>query len=256
MSVPKTFQFRAAAWLLALLFLMGREGPAATTAGSGAATNRYELGAASPDGIGKFYFGREIARFMTFHGADWLEREEREKEERTDLLVKALQFKPGEIVADIGAGTGYYSRRIAAAVGTNGTVFACEIQQEMLDVLTNKAAQAGLRNIRPVLGTETDPKLPPASVDTILVVDVYHEFDHPFEMLEAMCRALKPGGRMVLVEYRGEDRAVPIKPLHKMTEAQVRKEMEPHPLRFDETLRMLPWQHVIIFRRKPGPAGG
>ena len=128
-------------------------------------------------------------------------------------------------------------------------VYAEEIQPEMLDILTNKMAELGIRNVKPVLGTITDPKLPPASVDMILMVDVYHEFDHPREMTEAMVRALKPGGRLVFVEFRGEDPKVPIKPLHKMTVAQVRKEMAPFPLKFVETLEALPIQHIIIFRK-------
>lgn len=216
---------------------------------SSTSTNHYRTGTATRDGIGKFYFGREIAKFMTYHGAPWLERNERQEEERSDLLMKALKFQPGEAVADIGAGSGYYSRLIARAVGTNGVVYGTDIQQEMLDILTNKAAQAGLHNIRPVLGTESDPKLAVNSVDTILIVDVYHEMEFPFEMMAGLSRSLKQGGRLVLVEYRGEDRAVPIKELHKMTEEQVKKELAPHPLKFDETLRMLPWQHVMIFRK-------
>ena len=153
----------------------------------------------SRDGIGKFYMGREIAHVMGHQAADWLERPEREKEERTDLALVALKIKPGEAVADIGAGTGYYTRRLAKLVGTNGIVFANEIQQEMLDDLMKNAAKENLRNIKPVLGTITDPKLPAKSVDTILMVDVYHEFDHPHEMIQAMVRSLKPGGRIVFV---------------------------------------------------------
>jgi len=237
---------------LAVLFLIATLGPATSAADaetSSPSTNLYRSGTATRDGVGKFYFGREIAKFMTYHGASWLERTERQEEERSDLLLKALKFQPGEAVADIGAGSGYYSRLIARAVGTNGLVYATDIQQEMLTILTNKAAQAGIHNIRPVLGTESDPKLADSSVDTILIVDVYHEMEFPFEMMAGLSRALKPGGRLVLVEYRGEDRAVPIKELHKMTEEQVKKELAPHPLKFDETLRMLPWQHVMIFRR-------
>lgn len=202
-----------------------------------------------PDGIGKFYLGREIAQVMGHQGADWLERPSREEEEQPALVMKALRLKPGEAVADIGAGTGYYSRRLALAVGTNGTVYAVEIQQEMLDILTNKMESLGIHNVRPVLGTVTDPRLAPSSVDLILMVDVYHEFDHPREMVEAMVRALKPGGRMVFVEFRGEDPQVPIKPLHKMTEAQVRKEMAAFPLHWVETLEMLPIQHIIVFQK-------
>jgi len=211
-----------------------------------------------PDGIGKFYLGREIADVMGHQAADWLERPEREREERTDLLVPLLKLQPGDAVADIGAGTGYYTRRLAKAVAgfsatdASGVVYAEEIQREMLDILTNKMAEAGIHNVQPVLGTITDPKLPRASVNLILMVDVYHEFDHPFEMVEAMCRSLKPGGRMVFVEFRGEDPLVAIKPVHKMTEAQVRKEMAVQPLEWVETINSMPQQHVIVFRKKSG----
>lgn len=215
-----------------------------------AETNRYEFRREHDrDGIGKFYMGREIAHVMGHQAADWLERPERESEENTALLVESLKFRPGESVADIGAGTGYLTRRIATRIGASGKVFAVEIQQEMLDLLTNNLAGQGITNVVPVLGTVKDPKLPPASVDTIIMVDVYHEFDFPFEMVESMCRALKRGGRMVFVEFRAEDRRVPIKPVHKMSEAQVKKEMAPHPLKFVETIGVLPWQHIIVFRR-------
>ena len=194
--------------------------------------------------------GREIAHVMGHQGADWLERPEREAEENTALMVDSLKLKSGEVVADIGAGTGYISRKLSKKIGDKGIVYAVEIQQEMLDILTNKAVQAGVYNIKPVLGTITDTKLSPSSVDTILLVDVYHEFDFPFEMTQAMCKALKPGGRIVFVEYRGEDPKVPIKPLHKMTVAQLRKEMALHPLEWKETIEVLPRQHIIIFNRK------
>lgn len=209
-----------------------------------------------PNGIGKFHLGREIADVMGHQAADWLERPEREREERTDLLVPSLKLKPGDIVADIGAGTGYYTRRLATAVSTkttaakSGRVYAEDIQPEMLDILTNKMIQAGITNVSPILGTLTDPQLPKDSLDLILMVDVYHEFDHPFEMVESMCRSLKPGGRIVFVEFRGEDPNVPIKLVHKMSEAQVRKEMSLHPLVWVETIESMPQQHIIVFQRK------
>ena len=202
-----------------------------------------------PDGIGKFFMGREIAYVMGHQAANWLERPERDQEERPDLLLPALKIKAGDAVADIGAGTGFYTRRLAKLVGEKGTVYAVEIQQEMLDLLTNKMAELKIHNVKPVLGTVTDPKLPQASVDLILMVDVYHEFDFPYEMTAAMCRALKPGGRMVFVEFRGEDPKVPIKPVHKMTVAQVRKEMALQPLQWQETIESLPWQHIIVFTK-------
>jgi ubiquinone/menaquinone biosynthesis C-methylase UbiE len=236
-----------------------------------APVSRYETRAAhDPNGSGKFYLGREIAQVMGQEVADWLERPEREKEERTDLLLPALKLKPGDAVADIGCGSGYYTRRLAKIVGgpltrpsatlspsdgerdgVRGIVYAVEIQQEMLDLLTNKLAAEKIFNVKPVLGTTTDPKLPGAAVDLILMVDVYHEFDHPFEMVEAMCQALKPGGRIVFVEFRGEDPEVPINKVHKMTEAQVRQEMSLHPLDWVETISTLPQQHIIVFRRRP-----
>ena len=154
------------------------------------------------------------------------------------------------LVADSGAGTGYLTRRIAPKVLPRGKVYAVEIQQEMLDLLTNKLAGIGITNVVPALGTIVDPKLPANSVDTIIMVDVYHEFDHPYEMTASMCRALKPGGRIVFVEFRGEDEKVPIKRVHKMTEAQVKKEMAPHPLAWKETISVLPWQHIIVFTRQ------
>ena len=213
---------------------------------------RYETHAPhDPNGIGKFYLGREIAHVMGHEAADWLERPERQKEERTDLLVPALKLKTGDVVADIGCGSGYYTRRLAQAVGINGNVFAVDIQQEMLDLLTNGLAGEKIFNVKPILGTITDPKLPTASVDLILMVDVYHEFDYPFEMVAAMCKALKPGGRIAFVEYRAEDPAVPIKRVHKMSEAQVRKEMSVQPLDWVETIETLPQQHIIVFRKQP-----
>lgn len=214
-------------------------------------TNRYEKRTVhDPSGIGLFYMGREIAHVMGHQAASWLERPEREQEERTQLLIESLKFRPGELVADIGAGTGYHVRRIAPRVAPGGRVFAVEIQQEMLDLLTNNLAGIGITNVVPVLGTVTDPKLPAGTLDTIIMVDVYHEFDRPYEMVEAMCRALKPGGRLVFVEFRAEDDKVPIKRVHKMTEAQVKKEMTAHPLMWKETLGVLPWQHIVIFTRR------
>jgi SAM-dependent methyltransferase len=214
-------------------------------------TNRYVYQRVhSPDGIGKFYMGREIACVMGHEAATWLERSERVAEEQPDQLVSLLNLRRGEIVADIGAGTGYFTRRLAQAVGPRGRVLAVDVQPEMLTLLTNLTARQGLTNVTPVLGTATDPRLPPASVDLALMVDVYHEFDLPYEMMQAICLALKPGGRLVLVEYRGEDPRVPIKPLHKMTEAQVKREMSVLPLDWSQTIERLPRQHVIVFRKR------
>jgi precorrin-6B methylase 2 len=215
--------------------------------------SRYETRAKhSRDGIGKFYMGREIAQVMGHQAADWLERPGREEEERTDLLVEALQIKPGEVVADIGAGSGYFSWRIARRVGKNGKIFAVDIQPEMLEILMKQMRKHDVAEIvQPILGTVQDPKLPPESADLIFLVDVYHELDFPYEMTQAMIAGLKPGGRLVFVEYRGEDPAVPIKLLHKMTVAQLTKEMSVQPLKFEQTLTMLPQQHIVIFRKTP-----
>jgi SAM-dependent methyltransferase len=235
---------------VALLFASAFLAPAKDTNSPVASPPSYTYRANhDPDGIGKLYQGREIAQVMGHQAADWLERPSREAEEQPFKLIGALHLKNGDAVADIGAGTGFYSRRIAREVGTNGIVYAVEIQQEMLDILTNKMVQAGIYNVKPVLGTVENPRLASNSVDLILMVDVYHEFDHPREMVEGMCEALKPGGRLVFVEFRGEDPHVPIKPLHKMTEAQVRKEMQPFPLHWVETIEDLPIQHIIVFKK-------
>ena len=203
-----------------------------------------------PNGIGKFFMGREIAHVMGHQAADWLERPEREEEEKTDLMIESLKFREGEIVADIGCGSGYIARRIAKKVGATGLVYGVDIQQEMLDLLAKRMAMFRIGNVKPILGEIKDPKLPPESCDTMILVDVYHEFDFPFEMIAGMIRGLKKGGRIVFVEFRGEDASVPIKLVHKMTEAQVKKEMSLQPLEWVETIDKLPWQHIIVFRKK------
>jgi len=203
-----------------------------------------------PDGIGKFYMGREIAQVMGASGAGWLDRPEREKEEQPDKLMKALELKNGMVVADIGAGSGYYTFRMADAVGAKGKVYAVEIQKEMLDIIRKKMKEQKVEHIEPILGTEKDTKLKDESVDLMLLVDVYHEFAFPFEMTEAMVKALKPGGKLVFVEFRLEDPKVPIKLVHKMSEKQVLREMQPHGMKHVKTVDTLPWQHIIIFEKK------
>jgi len=205
----------------------------------------------NPDGIGKFYFGREIAQVMGHPGADWLERPEREAEEAPQEVIAALALRSGEVVADIGAGSGYFTWRLARAVGPAGRVYAVDIQPEMLARLKTNLAARDISNVVMVLGGEQDPGLPRASLDLALMVDVYHELTWPHEMLAAICASLKPGGRLVFVEYRAEDPAVPIKPLHKMTEAQIRREAAVHPLEWVQTVTTLPWQHLVIFRKPP-----
>jgi len=204
-----------------------------------------------PDGIGKFYMGREIAHVMGYAGIGWLERKERIKEEDPEKLVKALEVKAGAVVADVGAGSGYHTFMLAPLVGEKGKVIASDIQQEMLDAVTKKAKQLKVTNVETVKGTTTDPKLPAGGVDLILMVDVYHEFEFPFEMTEKMVAALKPGGRLVFVEFRSEDDKVLIKTVHKMTERQVLKEMAAFPeMGHTKTVGTLPWQHVVIFTKK------
>ena len=203
-----------------------------------------------PNGTGKFFMGREIAHVMGHQAWQWLERPEREEEEGTDRLVDALELRPGQAVADIGAGSGYFTWRMARLVGETGSIYAVEIQQEMLDLLMQNMKKRRVEKIvKPILGTVTDPKLPPGSCDLMLLVDVYHEFDHPFEMVQKMVRALKPDGRIVFVEFRKEDPKVAIKEVHKMSEEQVKREMSLHPLRHVRTLDTLPQQHIIIFQK-------
>ncbi len=203
-----------------------------------------------PDGIGKFYMGREIAQVMGHQAADWLDRPEREQEEAPTRLIEALSLKPGMTVVDVGAGSGTLSFPMAKRVAPGGTVIAEDIQPEMLALVRTRARKAGVTNVVPRLGTTTDPKVAEGSADLMILVDVYHEFDQPYEMVKSMVRGLKKGGRLVLVEYRGEDLEVPIKPLHKMTVAQARKEMAAFPLDFKGSDERLPRQHIITFTKR------
>lgn len=201
-----------------------------------------------PDGIGKFYMGREIAHVMGHQGARWLERSERIEEERPDDVVKNFKLKPTDVVADIGAGTGYITFRISPIV-KQGKVYAVDIQPEMLALMEKRKAKEKIENVVTVQGTEQDTKLPEASVDLAFMVDAYHEFSYPREMMQSIVKALKPGGRVVLIEYRGEDPTIQIKRVHKMTVAQVRKELEPIGLKWKETKGFLPYQHFIVFEK-------
>ena len=212
----------------------------------------YREGRGSADGIGKFYQGREIAAVMGFEGAQWLERPSRASEERPDLLVEELHLQPGMTVADIGAGSGYLSRRMAPIVG-RGRIFAVDVQPEMVALLSELSQKPEFRNLLPIQGDSEDVRLPPASIDVAVLVDVYHELAYPYEVMRSLIRALKPGGRVVLVEYRAEDPAVPIKTLHKMTEAQIRREMSMLPLTWERTSERLPMQHIVVFRKSETP---
>jgi len=211
---------------------------------------RYTSIPASADGIGKRYMDREISGVMGWQGAAWLERDEREREERTDLLLDALALKPGMVVADIGAGTGYLSRRMAPLVMPGGKIIALDLQPEMVNYLQAGVKRLGLSQIEVKLGMVDDTKLLQNSIDMAIMVDVYHELSYPYEIMRSIMSALKPDGRIVFVEYKAEDKSVPIKPLHKMSEAQIKREAGIFVLEWERTVSTLPWQHVVIFRKR------
>jgi len=192
--------------------------------------------------------GRQFAGVMSAAGSDWLDRPEREAEEEPDKALDAISIRRGMVVADVGAGSGYMSFKMAKLVGPPGKVYAVDIQREMLDILQAHARREKVGNIETILGTDRDPRLPGSTLDLILLVDVYHEFSHPQEMLDRMREALKPGGRLVLLEYRKEDPSVPIRPEHKMSVAEVKAELEPEGFQFDRVIEVLPRQHILIFR--------
>ncbi len=187
---------------------------------------------------------------MSASGAAWLDRDERQREENTELSLRLLEVQRGSVVADIGAGSGYYSTRLARLVGPEGRVYANDIQQAMLDIIRGRIERERIPNIELVLGTTTDPRLPRAAVDLAIMVDVYHEFSQPQVMLRRIRESLKPGGRLVLLEYRGEDPNVPILPAHKMTVAQARTEVEAEGFQLTTVKEDLPWQHVLVFTVK------
>lgn len=212
-----------------------------------AESNHYQQFPPTIEGTGKVFMGREIAQVMGYQGANWLERESREIEERTDLLIQLLQLKKGMTIADVGAGTGYLSRRMAEKVGENGVVYAVDVQPEMISkikLLANKDI-----NIQPILSQVDDVKLAENSIDMAIMVDVYHELAYPFETLQSLIKALKPQAQLILVEYRAEDYKVKIKEIHKMSEAQIIKELTIHPLKWQSTIHSLPWQHMVIFTK-------
>jgi precorrin-6B methylase 2 len=205
---------------------------------------------ASPDGIGKRYMDREISGVMGWQGASWLEREKREREERTDLLLDALALQPGMVIADVGAGTGYLSRRMAPLVMPGGKIIALDLQPEMVNMLQTGVKRSGLSQIEVKLSMVDDIKLPKNSLDMAIMVDVYHELAFPYEVMSSIMQALKPRGRIVFVEYKAEDARVPIKTLHKMSEAQIKREAGIFALEWERTVSTLPWQHVVVFRKR------
>jgi ubiquinone/menaquinone biosynthesis C-methylase UbiE len=193
--------------------------------------------------------GRRIAPVMGVGGVEWMERSEREMEELPEAALDAIGIKPGMTVADVGAGAGYFTLRLARRVGPNGVVYANDVQPEMLTLLRERAAAAKLTNIKPILGAEADPKLPDKKMDLVLMVDVYHELSQPQRMLQQIRRALKPDGRLVLLEYRKEDPHIPIRPEHKMSVAEAKAELEAEGFRLEKVLKDLPRQHILIFRQ-------
>jgi 2-polyprenyl-3-methyl-5-hydroxy-6-metoxy-1,4-benzoquinol methylase len=217
-------------------------------------------GSPAPDRVGqqreprippakKKYKGRQIADTMHYLGAGWLTREERQREEDCAMLLEALEIQPGQTVCDMGCGNGFYTLQMAKRVGEQGKVLAVDIQPEMLHLLSERAKAEEIANIEPIIGTVIDPNLPPDSVDLILLVDVYHEFSHPEQMLRAMRKALKPRGRIALAEFRLEDPNVPIKLLHKMSKEQILKEFPPNGFKLVRQFDELPWQHLMFFER-------
>jgi tRNA A58 N-methylase Trm61 len=212
---------------------------------------RYETHAKhDPEGTGKFYMGREIAQVMGPGGMEWLERSQRDTEEHPAQVLDALELHRGEVVVDLGAGSGYFTFRLAQEVGESGKVLAVDVQDEMLQALRQRTAALQLTNVEVIKGTETNPHLPAGAVDLVLLVDVYHELAYPYEVMEAVRDSLKPKGRVVFVEYRKEDPAVQIKEVHKMSVRQLVKEMEAVGLTRVRTVETLPLQHIVIFEKK------
>lgn len=207
---------------------------------------RYHLGNKTRDGIGKYYIGREIAHMMGPGGIEWLNRLERDKEENASLAIEKMNLAPNTVVADIGAGSGYYSFRIADIV-TNGKVYAVEVQDEMINTLERQKKLLKKENVVVIKGDSINVSLPEKSVDLAFMVDVYHELEYPYEIIQSIKKALKPGGKILLIEYRGEDDSVPIKPLHKMTVAQVDKEMKDCGLKLHSKGDFLPIQHFLMY---------
>jgi precorrin-6B methylase 2 len=209
----------------------------------------YTFANQSPDGTGKYYLGREIAKVMGAAGASWLDRDERQEEENTALAIENMNLSPDAVVADIGAGTGYYSFGIAQKVPA-GKVYAVDIQDEMIRYLNENKASQKIKNVEVVKGSERSPNLPDNSIDLAIMVDVYHELEHPHEMLQAVKKSLKPGGKILLLEYREEDPSIPIKPHHKMSVKQANKEMQANGFQLDYHGDFLPIQHFLLYRKK------
>jgi SAM-dependent methyltransferase len=212
----------------------------------GTTVDRYTYKKGDPNGIGKWYMGREIAYVMGFQGIDWLERAEREEEENSAKLIRNMNIQPGDTIADIGAGAGYHVFKMAP-IAKEGAIYAVDIQEDMLTAILMHPNYNTHKNIETVLGGEKTINLPEKSVDKVLMVDVYHEFNYPYEMILSIKKALRKDGKIYLIEYRGEDATVPIKRVHKMTEAQAIKEMKIAGFKLEKNINNLPWQHCMVF---------
>ncbi|RUS99185.1 methyltransferase type 11 [Dulcicalothrix desertica PCC 7102] len=235
--------------LIIIIFIYSLIAYPVTASSNTITTSKYsERTIHNPDGIGKFYMGREIAHVMRHTGAMWLERPSREAEEQPSKIVNALELKPNYVVADIGAGTGYLSFLMAPTL-TQGKVLAVDIQPQMLDIINFFKEEKHIDNVEPILATLNSPNLPSESIDLAVMVDAYHEFEYPYEVMSGIAKALKPGGRVALVEYRGENPFIMIKGLHKMTQKQVKNEMQAVGLTWQETKNLLPQQHLMLFTK-------
>lgn len=206
----------------------------------------YQYKRNDPNGIGKWYLGREIAHVMGFQGMEWLNRPEREQEESVSTLLQNMNIQPTDVIADIGAGSGYHVFKMAP-ITTGGRIYAVDIQDEMLAAMQLQKEKDDVDNVLLVKGSEQSVNLPENSIDKVLMVDVYHEFSYPLEMLLSIKKALKPNGKIYLIEYRGEDPAIPIKVIHKMTEVQAVKELASAGFTLVENIENLPWQHCMVF---------
>jgi precorrin-6B methylase 2 len=216
---------------------------------SASASEIYTFKKGSSNGIGKWFMGREIAYVMGYQGMAWLNRPDREKEENVSLLIDNMDIQSDDVIADIGAGSGYHVFKMAP-MANQGTIYAVDIQPEMLAEMKRIKKIKNAKNVEIILGGEKSPNLPANKIDKILMVDVYHEFNFPFEMLQSIKTALKENGKIYLIEYRGEDQSIPIKTIHKMTENQAVKELEFAGFQLVENIENLPWQHCMIFKKK------
>jgi SAM-dependent methyltransferase len=236
--------------IISRLFLLALILPLNQCAGQDTSSNgKYTFKKGDPYGIGKWYMGREIANVMGFQGMDWLDRPEREEEENTSKLIRNMDIDAGDTIADIGAGSGYHVFKMAP-MAKKGLIYAIDIQDEMLTELRKKKENGKSKNVGIIKGGDKNVNLPENSVDKVLMVDVYHEFNYPIEMIASIKKALRPDGKIFLIEYRGEDNRVPIKKVHKMTEEQAVRELQAAGMKLERNIGNLPWQHCMVFGKE------